>query len=251
MRNGEPGLAPARPRRTVCTFCGTGCSMLLTPEASYPALSHPVSQGALCIRGWSAGELLSSPLRLRTARLRHSSAGAEAVPVERALEEAAGRLREVRERHGGGAIGILGSARITVEEAALLRRLARAAGTPHLDTLQRIGYLPLPPVPLEAVESAGRLTVLGANTTVRQPQVARRLLRALDRGARLRFVHSRRPQLAALVAEHIVALPGHELERLEPLAEDELVLLSSEVALSGQGAEAARRLLEEGPDPTG
>ncbi len=72
----------------------------------------------------------------------------------------------------------------------------------------------------------------------------RRLLRALDRGAQLRFVHSRRAQLASLVAEHVVAPPGRELEWLGPLDPDELVLLSSEVALSGRGADAARLLAD-------
>jgi anaerobic selenocysteine-containing dehydrogenase len=58
----------------------------------------------------------------------------------------------------------------------------------------------------------------------------------------VRFVHSRRAQLSSLVAEHVVALPGHELEMLGALEPDELVVVSSEVVLSGQGAEAARRL---------
>jgi predicted molibdopterin-dependent oxidoreductase YjgC len=151
-------------------------------------------------------------------------------------------LRAIRDHHGGESIGILGSARITVEEAVMLRRLAQALGTPHLDTLQRMGYVSLPPVPLEAIENASRVTVLAANLTVRHPQAGRRLLRALDRGARLRFVHSRRAQLASLAAEHVVALPGHELEALEDIAKDELILVSSEIALSGQGGEAARRL---------
>jgi predicted molibdopterin-dependent oxidoreductase YjgC len=216
--------------------------MLLSPEASYPLLRHPVGQGALCIRGWSAAELLTSPLRLRSAYLRHDRATREEISVDLALEAIVERLKGIRERHGGQAIGILASARITVEEAQQLRLLACALGTPHLDTLQRIGYLPLPPLPLEAIESASRVTVLAANLTVRQPQAARRLLRALDRGARLRFVHSRRAQLASLVAEHVVAPPGRELESLGPLSPDELVLLSSEVALSGRGADAARAL---------
>jgi predicted molibdopterin-dependent oxidoreductase YjgC len=216
--------------------------MLLSGSASHPRLHHPVSQGALCLRGWSAGELVRSPARVLTAFRRERGADLAPLPPERALAEVADRLADIRRRHGGPSIGILGSARITVEEVQLLRRLALALGTPHLDTLQRVGYVPFPAVELSAIEDAAHLTVLAANLTMRQPQVARRVVRAADRGARVRFVHSRRVQLSSLGAEHVVALPGHELDSLGELAADELVLLSSETALSGQGAQAAERL---------
>jgi len=238
----ELGTLASRPRRTVCPFCGSGCAMFLSSGSAFPSRHHPVSQGGLCLRGWSAGELAGSPLRLETAYVRRDGTRLAAERLETALETVTERLRSIRARHGGQAIGILGSARITVEEAQQLERLAGALGTPHLDTLQRIGYLPFPPLPLSAIEEARRVTVLAANVTMRHPQAARRLLRALDRGARLKFVHSRRAQLASLAAEHVVALPGHELERLGDVDRDELVLVSSEMALSGRGAETARAL---------
>jgi predicted molibdopterin-dependent oxidoreductase YjgC len=216
--------------------------MLVSDSASHPRLHHPVSQGALCLRGWSAGELVRSPARVLTAFRRERGADLAPVAVEAALAELADRLLAIRRRHGGESIGLLGSARITVEEVHELRRLALALGTPHLDTLQRVGYVPFPALELEAIERAAHLTVLAANLTMRQPQVARRVVRAADRGARVRFVHSRRVQLSSLGAEHVVALPGHELDSLGELAADELVLLSSETTLSGQGTEAVERL---------
>jgi anaerobic selenocysteine-containing dehydrogenase len=242
MQAADLGFAPAHPLATICPFCGSGCGMFLHGSSTYPRHNHPVSQGALCLRGWSAGELVRSPLRLRHAYRRDRGEALKPVAVERALAEVVDRLRAVRERHGAERIGILGSARITVEETVLLRRLARALGTPHFDSFQRLGYLPFPPVPLQEMEDARRVTVLAANLTVRQPQAARRLLRAVDRGAHVRFVHSRRVQLSSLAAEHTVALPGHELDALGSLEPGELVVLSSEMAISGQGAEAARRL---------
>jgi predicted molibdopterin-dependent oxidoreductase YjgC len=215
---------------------------LLSSGTSYPSRPHPVSQGALCIRGWSAGEVVDSPLRVHGAYVRRDGGPLTRESTASAIAQVAERLAAIRRRHGAGAIGILGSARITVEEAQLLRRLAAALGTPHLDTLQRIGYLPFPPLALDTIENASRITVLAANLTVRHPQAARRVLRALDRGAHLRFVHSRRAQLSSLAAEHVVALPGHELDRLGALDAEELVLVSSEMALSGRGAETAERL---------
>lgn len=242
MRTVEAPSAPVRPSSTICPFCGSGCSLLLAGGTSWPRRNHPVSEGALCLRGWSAGELLRSPRRVTCAYRRDRGGSLARADGEAVLAEAVDRLRGIRERDGGGSIGILGSARITVEEAVLLGRLARALGTPHLDTLQRIGYQHFPAVPLDAIENADRITVLAANLTVRQPQVGRRLLRAVDRGARVRFVHSRRVQLTSVAAGHQVVLPGHEVESLEALAPDELVLVSSELALSGQGTEVVRAL---------
>lgn len=231
-----------RSATTVCPFCGTGCGLLISGASSHPRAHHPVSQGALCLRGWSAGELVASPLRVASAYARRRGESLTAARVEDVLAAVADRLRSIRDRHGPASIGILGSARITVEETVLLRRLAAALGTPHLDSFQRAGYLSFPAMDLESVESAKRLTVLGANLAMRQPQVGRRLLRAFDRGAHVRFVHSRRAQLTSLAAEHVVSLPGHELESLGSIEKDEIVLVSSEISLSGQGAAAARRL---------
>lgn len=238
------GLPPAsvRPAATVCPFCGSGCSLLLAGGTAFPRRRHAVSDGALCLRGWSAGELLRSPRRVSSAYRRDRGGPLVRADGEAVLAEAVDRLRGIRERRGGASIGILGSARITVEEAGILVRLAQALGTPHLDTLQRIGYQHFPAVPLEAIENARRITVLGANLTVRQPQVGRRVLRAVDRGARVRFVHSRRVQLTSVAAEHEVVLPGHEAEALTSLDPGELVLVSSELALSGQGTEVVRAL---------
>jgi predicted molibdopterin-dependent oxidoreductase YjgC len=232
----------APPAATVCPFCGTGCGVLLEGSCAYPRRSHPVSRGALCLRGWSAGELMRSASRITTAWRRERGGPLRPCATEAALEEVASRLGGIRARHGGGSIGILGSARLTVEEALLLRRLAAALGTPHLDSFGRTGYLPLPPRRFEEIDEAERITVLAANLTVRQPQVARRLLRAVDRGARVRFVHSRRVQLASLAAGHVVSAPGFELDHLGDPPADELVVLSSEVAIAGRGAEALQRL---------
>ena len=42
---------------TICPFCGAGCSALLVDGTAYPRLHHPISQGALRLRGWSMGGL--------------------------------------------------------------------------------------------------------------------------------------------------------------------------------------------------
>ena len=158
------GSAQDRAATTVCPFCGTGCSMLLVDSTAYPRLHHPVTQGALCLRGWSTGELGGSPLRVETAYQRRRGEPLRPARVEEALAAAADRLLGIRDAYGGASIGILGSARITVEEVLLLRRLAHALGTPHLDSLQRLGYVPFP-----SRRSAGHRERAPADRSRREP----------------------------------------------------------------------------------
>ncbi len=229
---------------TVCPYCGMGCRILLQGSSAFPLAHDPVTQGALCLRGWGSAELLWSPLRLTTARVRTRDGAAGAAPVETALDQAAERLRAIRDRHGARSIGVLGSARVTVEECRLLLRLAHALGTPHVDSLQRLGYEPVSALGLEALEEARSIRVLAANLTVRQAQAGRRVLRAIRRGADVRFVHARRVQLSRLGAEHVHPLPGHELEALEPPGDGEVLVATTELAIAGQGARLLRAARE-------
>jgi len=227
---------------TVCPFCGTGCGLLLEDAAAYPILSDSVGRGGLCLRGWSAGELLRSPLRITHAQVRRRGERLHPAPAEPVLREVADRVRAIRERHGGASIGILASARITVEEARLLAALAQTLGTPHIDSFQRLGCTPSAGASLASIDAASRILVVGADLAARHPQVARRVLEAVGRGATVRYLGSRRMQHAALASGYIPCLPGGEVEAVGPAMAGELVLWSSDLALHGQAGPALRRL---------
>ncbi len=238
-------LAPADTavNLTACPFCGSGCTLTLADAEAFPVLGDPVTRGALCLRGWSAGELLDSPLRVLSARMRIRGSPLAKAPLETALDHAASRLAAIRAKHGPASIGILASARLTLEELHLLAGLAHAIGTPHLDALQRLGTVPGPSLGLDAIALAQGILVVGTDLSVRHPQVHRRVLQALGRGVPVRFVGANAGPLATLATEWIRRLPGREVEAAVLAARpDDLVLWSSELALHGQGGPALRRL---------
>jgi predicted molibdopterin-dependent oxidoreductase YjgC len=235
-------LATGTLATTVCPFCGTGCGVLLEDAAAYPILSDSVARGGLCLRGWSAGELLRSPLRVMHTRVRSRGDPLRPAPAEATLLSVADRIRTIREQHGGSSIGILASARITLEESRLLVDLARCIGTPHLDSFQRLGCTHSPGVSLAAIAEASRILVIGTDLAARHPQVARRVLEAHARGATVRYLGSRRAQHAPLVSGSIACPPGGEVEASGPAMAGELVLWSSDLALHGQAGPALRRL---------
>ncbi len=230
---------------TVCPFCGVGCGLVVEGENAFPLRFHPITQGSLSIRGWSTGELLKSPLRVKTASVRSPNGSYQPIEFPQAIKLIVERLQSLRDRYGSDVIGILGSARLTNEENRLIRQLAVALGTPHLDSFQRLGYLPFNSVGLESIEEASAINVLAVDLAHRFPQVFKRVSKALKRGAKVRFIDSRQVQLARMATEHVRPLPGQELNALTSSNGDgEVVLISSEVALHGQGAKAVEALQE-------
>lgn len=55
---------------TTCVYCGTGCGLYLQVlggkiVGTLPVKEHPVSQGALCIKGWNAHSFVYHKDRLK------------------------------------------------------------------------------------------------------------------------------------------------------------------------------------------
>ena len=129
--------------RTVCPYCGCGCSFnLLSLDGrlvgTMPAKNSPVNQGKLCVKGWNVHEFVQSPRRLKTPLLRRDG---QLTPAtwDAALDFAAGRLSQIREAHGPDAIGFFASAKVTNEENYLIQKFARAGvGTNNVDHCARL-----------------------------------------------------------------------------------------------------------------
>lgn len=232
----------ARLATTVCPFCGVGCGLVVEDGNAFPLRSHPITQGSLSIRGWSTGELLNSPLRLKTSFVRSPNGSLQPIEPLQAIRLIAERVQELCDRYGSDVIGILGSARLTNEENKLIRQLAVALGTPNLDSFQRLGYLPFAPFVLERIDEASLITVLAVDLANRHPQVFRRVSKALKRGAKVRIIDSRKVQLVNMATEHARPLPGQELSQIANHSDSEIFLVSSEIALHGQGAKVVETL---------
>jgi len=71
---------------TVCPFCGVGCGLVVESGNAFPLRSHPITQGSLSLRGWSTGELLRSPLRVKSAFVRSPNGTTHPVEISEALK---------------------------------------------------------------------------------------------------------------------------------------------------------------------
>ncbi|GAW28541.1 4Fe-4S dicluster domain-containing protein [Carboxydocella sporoproducens DSM 16521] len=129
--------------RTICPYCGTGCTIQLNVRDGKVVgvttdESGEVNGKHLCIKGRFGYDFIHSPERLTTPLIRKNG---ELVPAswDEALDLVTSKLKEIKERDGGQALAFLASARCTNEENYLLNKLARAAfGTNNIDHCARL-----------------------------------------------------------------------------------------------------------------
>jgi len=103
-----------------------------------PDRTHPLSEGRLCIKGWSAHEHITSQDRL-TRPLVKTGNGFKEVAWDEALGLVVSRLLAIRDRHGPDSLAFLCSAKCTNEENYLLQKFVRAViGTNNVDHCARL-----------------------------------------------------------------------------------------------------------------
>jgi Molybdopterin oxidoreductase/Uroporphyrinogen-III synthase HemD/Molybdopterin oxidoreductase Fe4S4 domain len=124
-----PEMAPGR-RVVHCPYCAFQCGIRLGGPGQTAVAGDadsPISRGQLCVKGWTAGELLGHPARLLHPRVRDRGGRLRQASWETALDELAGRLADIRDRHGPDAVGVFGSGALTNEKAYLPGKFARVA----------------------------------------------------------------------------------------------------------------------------
>ncbi|MGW5867276.1 molybdopterin-dependent oxidoreductase [Streptomyces sp. NPDC055239] len=228
--------------RTVCSYCGVGCGMLLDigrgPDGRRTVLkasgdkAHPANFGRLCTKGATTADMLAAPGRLTTALVRiDRGAEAEPAPVDDAIAETARRLRAVIDEHGPDAFAFYVSGQMSLEAQYLANKLAKgfirtnqiesnsrlcmaSAGTGYKLSLGADG----PPGSYQDFERADVFFVIGSNMADCHPVL---FLRMMDRiksgGAKLIVVDPRRTATADKADLFLPVRPGTDLALLNGL----------------------------------
>jgi predicted molibdopterin-dependent oxidoreductase YjgC len=120
--------------KTTCTFCGVGCQIDLNVDPRTDRIvkvtsepSYVSNDGNLCVKGRFAFNFVHHPDRLTEPLIRREDGELHPASWEEALGAAAAGLARVRDEHGPQTVGVLASARLTMEENFLLQKLARTA----------------------------------------------------------------------------------------------------------------------------
>lgn len=213
---------------TVCPYCAVGCNFYLEVDNGRvvgltPSLNHPVNQGGLCIKGWHAYQVIHHPERLKHPLKKEGDRFVQ-ISWDEAIDLVAGKFASIKEKYGPDAFAVIGSARYTNEENFLIQKFARAVlGTNNVDHCARICHSPTVTGlsmafgsgamtnSIAEIEDARMLLVVGSNTTEAHPLIARRIVRALRKGAKLVVVDPRRTEISELAHIHIPLQPNSDI----------------------------------------
>ena len=138
----EKTPGPIAKTRSVCPYCGVGCSVDILSKGNtivgvQPAMDGPANGGALCVKGQFAWEWSQHKDRLKQPLVRKDGRLVEAT-WEEALDRAAEGFRAVREKHGRHAIYAVASGRAPHESAYSTQKFVRAGFmSNHVDNCSR------------------------------------------------------------------------------------------------------------------
>jgi len=208
--------------RTVCNFCGFGCSIYIDKETGF-------TSGGSCAKGASLSTLLNrnrvfAPLVRIGERFSEASWGSVFLSI-------ASELRKILRVYGGDSIAFLGCSKCTNEENYLLQKFARLAGSNNIDNSTRLCHAISTRVlakmlgfgaqtnPFEDLLYSRAILILGYNPVVSHPPLASIILQAKGRGAQLIVVDVRESETAK-VADVFVKLrrPGLDYVLLNCMA---------------------------------
>ncbi|MFF9481953.1 molybdopterin-dependent oxidoreductase [Streptomyces sp. NPDC014733] len=237
----EPQPRRLPPVRTVCSYCGVGCGVVLdvaagpdgrrTVRRASGDKAHPANSGRLCAKGATGAELMAAPGRL-TGALRRPRRGAapEPVAMEAAIAETARRLRAVAETHGPDAVALYVSGQLTLEAQYLANKLAKGfLRTGWIESNSRLcmasagsGYkLSLgadgPPGSYDDFARADVFLVIGSNMADCHPVLFLRMMERVRAGAKLIVVDPRRTATADKADLFLQIRPGTDLALLNGL----------------------------------
>src|SRR5882672_11164984 len=196
LSEAEAAMRESRIRRTktVCTYCGVGCSFDIWTKDRHILKVEP-SEGAAngistCVKGKFAWDFVNSADRLTKPLIREGDKFREA-SWDEALDLIARRFSEIKARTGPDSLAFISSSKCTNEESYLMQKLARAViGTNNMDNCSR--YCQSPATvglwrtvgyggdsgSIKDIENAGLVLIIGSNTAESHPVLATRVKRA-------------------------------------------------------------------------
>jgi formate dehydrogenase major subunit len=200
LSEAESRMREGRIRRTktVCTYCGVGCSFNVWTKDRHilkvEPLEGPANGISTCVKGKFGWDFVNSPDRLTTPLIRENGKFREASWNE-ALDLIAGRFAEIKAADGPDSLAFVSSSKCTNEESYLMQKLARAViGTNNMDNCSR--YCQAPATEglfrtvghggdsgsIKDIENAGLVIIIGSNTAECHPVIATRVKRAHKHG---------------------------------------------------------------------
>jgi assimilatory nitrate reductase catalytic subunit len=201
------------------------------PPLEVSGRDFPTNRGGLCRKGWTSATLLNHPGRVTEPLLKGADGVHRPIGWNEALALVAKAVRDTQARHGADAVGVFGGGGLTNEKAYMLGKFARLAlGTSRIDYngrfcmssaaaagMRAFGLDRGLPFPLQDLDTASTILMLGSNVAETMPPFVQHLKGARDAGG-LIVVDPRRSATANFTSDggglHLQPLPGTDLTLL-------------------------------------
>lgn len=224
-----------RKTKTVCTFCGVGCSFDVWTKGRKLLKIEPLrgtaNQISTCVKGKFGWDFVNHKDRLQTPLIREGKTFREA-SWDEALHRVATRLAGIKKDHGPDSIGVIASSKTTNEDVYLMQKFARAViGTNNVDNCSR--YCQSPATEglfrtvgyggdsgsIEDIAKAALVLIVGSNTAESHPVLATRVKRAHKlHGQKLIVADLRKHEMAGRADIFFRPRPGTDLVWLSAMS---------------------------------
>ncbi|MFH1350161.1 MAG: molybdopterin-dependent oxidoreductase [Pseudomonadota bacterium] len=229
--------SPLKEGATICGFCGVGCSIVMGSVDGQIVEVNPsheqgkVNLSTLCIRGHFAHDFLNATERMTRPLVRKDG---ELTPVswEESLGIVAEKLLTIKKKNGPQSLGFFGSSKCSIEENYLFQKIARVIL--ETNNIDNGGYLSGRSVssriherltgggrstPLEGLERAEIILVIGANPTQSAPVVGYYLKRASRmREIPIIVIDPRSTELVPFSSQWLAPTPHSDCQLINGLA---------------------------------
>jgi formate dehydrogenase major subunit len=182
--------------------------------------SHPVNNGALCLKGNNLLGSIYHPARIFSPLSKKDDGSFEEISWNEAFDTITSQIKKIVKKHGSDSLAFLTSACCTNEENYLLQKFARILGTNNIDctafhegngsisdseaSLGSSGTTN----PFADLANAEYIIISGSNFLENHPIVSRQIFEAKARGAAIVCVDHRTPSSLLLCNRFLQIEPG-------------------------------------------
>ncbi|WP_417733618.1 formate dehydrogenase subunit alpha [Roseovarius sp.] len=234
--------------KSICPFCGVGCQISLKVKDGkvkyVEGLNGPANEGRLCVKGRFGFDYIHHQHRLTKPLIRREDAPAKGLNVDpsnwqeyfreaewdEALDLAAGKLKALKDTHGGKSVAGFGSAKCTNEEAYLFQKFIRQGfGHNNVDHCTRLCHASSVAALIENVgsgavtatfneiENADVAIAIGCNPIENHPVAATYFKQFTKRGGKLIVMDPRGVGLRRFATHMLQFRPGADVSMLNAI----------------------------------
>ena len=213
--------------KTVCTYCGVGCSLYLGVRDEKVVSTRgdndgSVNKGSLCVKGRFGFNFVNHPDRLHMPLIRKNGQ-----LLETSWEEALSLVAKKLSNYQGEEFATLSSAKCTNEENYLIQKFTRTVmGTNNIDHCARLCHAPTVAGLVQSLGSGAMtnsineimgtacILAIGTNTTAAHPVIALQIKKAVVQGTKLIVANPKEIELCRYAHMFLQHRPGSDVALL-------------------------------------